>query len=420
MKDSVRRIILFVVIVLTGSFLILYDIPIIVMVPLLVAVGFVLLFALGAITIADIRSGISGLKLSSLRQKGVFKKLDSIKIFEKKPGTPQKQPPAKTEAKKIQKPAEKKSGFRQHLDSLVSSIKTLGQIIKNRGKPGKKVEDIDRLLDKTVSEKVRGSALASAGSVASAGGGGAGTAGGNVQDQDPFLSLSGDEIESGLLDSLDGLETETPSAGGASAGEAVAAGGEGSSELVMEGMDMPALPDEVSSSAEAILKENAEAGLEEFSSLEGVEEVDESLGDLDNINIDDIDIDSELPADSTPAEAPAAGTAAAPAAASAAAQAPAEPEMPFSISGNQMPEEQVMQQEEISFAPSPTGDDDLLSSLASEIKHVKKEKDLSLLRDLKDFKAPASDIEQELQDVFTQIKDVGKKGKPSSPSAAKE
>ena len=38
----------------------------------------------------------------------------------------------------------------------------------------------------------------------------------------------------------------------------------------------------------------------------------------------------------------------------------------------------------------------MLSSLASDIKYVKKEQNVSLLRELKDFKAPATDIEKEL------------------------
>ena len=55
-------------------------------------------------------------------------------------------------------------------------------------------------------------------------------------------------------------------------------------------------------------------------------------------------------------------------------------------------------------AGTATGsDDDMLSSLASDIKHVTKEKDVSLLRELKDFKAPATDIEKELLEMSEQL-----------------
>lgn len=57
-----------------------------------------------------------------------------------------------------------------------------------------------------------------------------------------------------------------------------------------------------------------------------------------------------------------------------------------------------------SFASGAGGtDEDLLSSIASDVKTVKKEKDISLLRELKDFKAPASQIEDELKGMFDQI-----------------
>jgi hypothetical protein len=53
-----------------------------------------------------------------------------------------------------------------------------------------------------------------------------------------------------------------------------------------------------------------------------------------------------------------------------------------------------------SFAGGASSSDaDMLSSLASDVKYVAKEQNLSLLRDLKDFKAPASEIESELQSV---------------------
>jgi len=58
-----------------------------------------------------------------------------------------------------------------------------------------------------------------------------------------------------------------------------------------------------------------------------------------------------------------------------------------------------------SFAKGASGsDDDLLSSLASDVKHVKIEKNLSLLRELKDFKAPATSLEDELKETCEMLK----------------
>ena len=70
-----------------------------------------------------------------------------------------------------------------------------------------------------------------------------------------------------------------------------------------------------------------------------------------------------------------------------------------------------------SFAGGATGtDEDLLSSISSDVKHVAKKKDFSLLRELKDFKAPASDIESELSDMYAKLKADEPKEKTTPPT----
>ncbi len=65
------------------------------------------------------------------------------------------------------------------------------------------------------------------------------------------------------------------------------------------------------------------------------------------------------------------------------------------------------QAEMASFAGGSSGtDEDLLSSLASDVKHVAKEQNTSLLRDLKDFKAPATTIENELKEIYETLNSV--------------
>jgi hypothetical protein len=58
-------------------------------------------------------------------------------------------------------------------------------------------------------------------------------------------------------------------------------------------------------------------------------------------------------------------------------------------------------------------DEDLLSSIASDVKTTVKKKDLSLLRELKDFKAPATQIESELSDMYKRISAVKQKKEPT-------
>ena len=67
---------------------------------------------------------------------------------------------------------------------------------------------------------------------------------------------------------------------------------------------------------------------------------------------------------------------------------------------------------------APGTDEDMLSSLASDVKSVKKEQNVSLLRELKDFKAPATDIEKELSEISEQFNTAinsGAKMRPVSP-----
>ncbi|MDD1680480.1 MAG: hypothetical protein LUQ35_02590, partial [Methanoregula sp.] len=80
MKESLRKPLLFMVIVVVGSVLVLFDIPLLLLLPLLLLVGFGTLLALGSITIPEIRGVIAG-----LGKTGVLKRLNDIKFFEKKP-----------------------------------------------------------------------------------------------------------------------------------------------------------------------------------------------------------------------------------------------------------------------------------------------------------------------------------------------
>lgn len=417
MKESIRRLVLFISIVGLGSVLIFANLPLIYMLPLVVVVGFVLLIVLGAVTIAEIKASFAKLSLKNLRGRSLLKRKDSTQSGGKKTSVPP--PKEMTEKKPVKSPAakitEKTGGIKGHLSLLVSSIGSLKSILTERKKPVKKPEEINKLLDRTISERVsRGSALESAAAVPTASGSGGGGGGGalpagNTDETDPFLSLSGEELETGLLDGLDDAELDGLSAAPAEAASIGAEGADTSADLSMPDLDMPDLPDaDTNAEADAILKAHAEPGTEEFENLEGGDAIDENLGDLDNINLDDIDLGDETAANE-PAAAPE------PAAASPSGSLiPATPLTPAAE-----PEPAMNQSDISSFAAGggPGSDDDMLSSLASDIKKVKKEKDVSLLRELKDFKAPAADIEQELQDMAGQLDTARNKQKPKNVPA---
>ncbi|MDO9035865.1 MAG: hypothetical protein Q7U51_11755 [Methanoregula sp.] len=411
MKESLRRPILFVVIVITGSILILFDIPLIYMFPIILIVGFFILIILGAITVTDIKTALGKLKPSNLKNTGIIKKLKGIKFLKKSTPSPKdKTQPQKAEAKQTEKVPGKKKGIGLHIRSFFSSIKSLGSVLKARNKSGKKVDDINKQLDRTVREKVeKSSALDDAGNIlnntAPLPPAGAGTTGiGTTKDQDPFLSLSEDEFDSGLLDSLDELESPKSSSG-ITEGSLNSLMDTGSLEINETDIPLPSL--DLDGEAGNILRDNAE-GLEEFSGLDGGDAIDSDFGDLDNVNLEDIELDEDLEEktpqkSATPAE-PAPIIDAAPEKSDKGTVKTdwVKSDAPDNASQT---EEQISTQSEMAAFSSGAGgtDSDLLSSLASEVKQVKKEKNLALLRDLKDFKAPGEEIESELIDVYTRM-----------------
>jgi hypothetical protein len=430
MKESLRRVILFAVIVITGSVMIFFDVPLILMIPLILAVGVVILLLLGAITVADIRAVFTRKKTKNIKKISLIQRLNDMKFFEKKsvqPGTTQAAPDKKniqpkSDAKRPASSANtastaKKPGAVSHLRSFFTSLGSLRSILKERSKQAKKVEQINELLDKAVSEKVKSSALTSAGKgvdtkIPSPGS----TAGPGTTDrekeQDPFLSLSGDEFDTSLLDGINEPESFGPASLGQIPESGTATTG---STLTMSEPEIPLPSLDIDSEADTILKNN-EMGLEEFSSLDGADSIDQDFSDLDDVNLDDIDLDVDLEEETPPAATVSPSAAESQKTAVKpdwiASDAPKGADLP----GNQVSKDKDM----ASFAGGASRSDaDMLSSLASDVKYVAKEQNLSLLRDLKDFKAPASEIESELQSVHDMMNAGQASGKKTTPPQKK-
>jgi hypothetical protein len=236
------------------------------------------------------------------------------------------------------------------------------------------------------------------------------------------MSLSSDEFDAGLLEGLgdddDGVMA-APQAPEAGAPEALSM-----PDLEGGGSDLPAPSLDISSATGDILKgagDSAEGGLEEFSGIDGGDLSDADFGDLDGLSLDDAEIEAEAgdgaaaaPASSSPSpETP--GPAAAPATDSTAVKTAWIPSDAPKDAGET--EDEVSTQADMAaFAGGSGGDDDLLSSIASDVKHVKKEQDLSLLRELKDFRAPAAEIEGELGGMFERLSQA-QKTRPKNPRA---
>lgn len=477
MDERIRRVIIFVIIVGAGTLFLFIDVPLILIIPLILVIGLILLIVLGALPVAELKSMLSarfskGGKKAALgaaktetkspvkvtpdeKQKRLPFGLDSL--FKKKEGKTAAgtlpagaQKPAAAPAGKARVPfslgallrkknagemkgnaatapqktaeiAGKKKGVSLHIGSLVSSVKALGTLLTTRKKTDPdKLRKIDTMLDYAVTERPNEPSPAVLPgqdiTVSAPGGAGTGGGGGAVAEEDPFLSLSNDELESGLLDDLDEEETETPvpESGTETSGLSIPLP-EDMEALPLGDSDMPVPPQEVVSSADDILKEN-EPEMTDLPDLEGIETVDENLGELDNLSMDTVELEDDLDDEENVPEAaaPAAGTPA-PAAGTSAPQ-PAAHAPAGSPGGGPGKSDQS---EMAAFAAASGGDDDMLSSLAADIKTVKKDQDISLLRELKDFRAPGATIETELTDLYTTLNTATEKQKKIRASSKK-
>jgi hypothetical protein len=407
-------------IVTFGLILVFFDFTLLQLILMLVLIVTAMLFLLGLVTIDEVRA-----KLNSMKKTGLLKQLNEMKFFDRSrpvPGVKSAPKAEKAASKPDKKPTvpEKPGGIGFHLNSFMTSLGSLGTIIREKTRQGKKVEDINKMLDKAVSEKVSKTAPpAGSGSTSDLplpGGAGSGP-GGSATDTDPFLTLSNDDFDPGLLDGLDDETASFPSPDGDGGA------GEPGLSLPEPELSMPSLEDSGGSDAlPADAGTSADGGLDAFKGLDGNDAVDEDFGSLDDLNLDDVELDDDtgggLPAAPAPAPVIPAPSAAAPQADSGAVKTAWIPS--DAPKGADAAEDQLGVQSDMASFASASGsgsDEDLLSSLASDVKMVKKEKNISLLRELKDFKAPADEIENELKDMFGRMNVIQKPKEKTEPPA---
>jgi hypothetical protein len=116
------------------------------------------LLLLGAITLSDIKSVFKRPKFENLKKIAFLKRLDDMKFFEK-PAQPEEKPAAPRKKNAGTTAAAGKTAPVSQVRSFLSSIGSLGSVIRERSRHKKKVEHINELLDKTVKKvKVHGRA----------------------------------------------------------------------------------------------------------------------------------------------------------------------------------------------------------------------------------------------------------------------
>jgi hypothetical protein len=284
-----------------------------------------------------------------------------------------------------------------------------------------KVRESDKILPKTVSEKGNVSALAQAGELspdsgivegAKPGGPGGTRAGSDLPApslDDPFLSLSRDELDSGFLDTGNeedktgtDIKPDTPSP------DAFPPYVPGSSGVIIGESDIPIPPQEVPLEGPPDVQEPSpsdEPDLEEFDNSGALDTIDQNIDELDTLDLDSVELNDETweedtdTEDSPPPPPPEIKPLAPEAPGTAGPAAP--PGSPPRVPGMNQNAGDLT---DMTVFTTPVSADDLLvSSLAADIKIAKKARDVSLLRELKDYKAPAKKIEEELSDLYAAL-----------------
>ena len=426
MRESLRRIILFIVIVTVGSIAILFDVPLIIMIPLIIAVGFIITLLTGALTVSEItavfkrKKAPEGKKVPDVKKVpdkkkvSFFQRLKKTKPVEStaaQPGGKTPPLPVKKEPVKSDGPQAKKVS---RFHSFFSSIRSLGTVMRGRRERNKRVEEIDKQLDSTIPQNIPTSARTGTGTEEKTGVKGGGAVSASVdtpKDLDPLLSASGDEFDADLLAGLDDQDTAitTPDRSGVVIPDSKAI----ADTLVSDSsVSLPSL--DIDTAALDTPEGNDKAESDALGGLDGLSEpadsLDKGLDGLDNLNLDDVVPDEEM----EEATMETAGSSAMPDKKPKSSQSPPKSnqiktdEFTFEAPKDLEKEldQESTQSDMAAFARGTGSDDDLLNSISSDIKHVKKEDDLSLLRDLKDYRAKATEIESELSEIYGSLKSI--------------
>jgi hypothetical protein len=433
MNSGLRRFLIFIVMVGTGTVLILYNLPLLFIIALTAAFGILLIVLLNPPTAAELKSSILNIyKISFIRRQKASKPY--IKRAEQKAPETQKTVELRVEPFQVKKAEDtkQKRTFSLRPGSLFASVRSLGTILRTGKLPDRdNVEETGGLANKTAGEKTGGSALARAAELSQdsmtanrreSGGAGSSSPRAGVSPSptdDPFLSLSSDELETGLLDSLEEEDTKSSEIRPDSTPPDLSLSYiPGSSGVTIGESDIPIPPQEISAETQEEAR-SIEPNLDEFNGLEGTDSIDQNLDELDTIDLDSATTDGDMWEEeedtsqtSPPPKPPEAAT---PPHEPQARKGPTPPaSSPPVFSRVTLPKDD--QSDMTVFTAPVSADDRMISSLADVIKTTKKTKDISLLRELKDFKVPAKDIEKELSDLYQGLDMVSERKNKTKPS----
>jgi hypothetical protein len=349
MKDSIRRILMFGAVIAGGLIIVLIDIPLFYLMVILIIIIFAILIASGTIPLGRLRQ---------IRRTKSEAKPAEKKVVKEKKG----------------KPAEKTGGTRETFSLMKKGFSTfLGNIGKRKEKPAQPPAQKAALKKTRAPEKPVKSALSEVPQMT--------TPASTRPDADPLLPLVNEEIDTDLLDSVS-LDDDLSLL-----------------DAVNPELDAPVMPEgDIEKLDITIDDEEASITLDEDNTDEVKDILDQNVDEIGS-TIDraggEADLDS-ISLDSGSGKEPA-GTG-------------AEPSPSWMSSPGLDDDEGGEGEQEDAFSFGGEGgsdEDDLLASLQSDIKSIKKNDEDSLLRELKNVKVPAVDLEKELTSVIEMLNKTG-------------
>ncbi|MDV2482338.1 hypothetical protein F8E02_10065 [Methanoculleus sp. Wushi-C6] len=364
MRERLRRPLLFLITVGTGSLIIIFDAPVEVIVAGTVLAGFLALVITGALDLAELRP--SRLR-SALRERK-----DAPKAAATKPPAVAAEKPSR-----LRGFASKEIDLSGMIGTLAASIReTIAHARAPEGEKRSRIESIDAMLDAAVDGTVPGPATP----VPPKAGGSA---------ADPLASLA--DLD---LDSLDALDLDGESSGTGTAfdpDQITLLSGEDADAVSailrahqndLDDLELPSgieIPGDAGEPAAALPPMAAD--VPELPGGDGMPDMS-ALGDdlsaLDDLDAGEIEIEGEEPDTEEP-----------------------EPEDEIAEEAEIAPEEDF---DMVSFASGGAADDDLISAIKSDSKKKKFVEDISLVRELRGEKFAARDLAADLEDIVATMK----------------
>ncbi|MDI6719529.1 MAG: hypothetical protein QMD46_07975 [Methanomicrobiales archaeon] len=272
-------------------------------------------------------------------------------------------PPPKGEAV----PGKKRTALRLPFSGFIAALRAGVARFQTRGNdPEVRMRKIDELLDEALADSPASPRAPPALQKPAAPGGGSA-----ADPADPFLALSSAQLEDGLLmDSAEESGYEMDDLQGLDAS--------------LLGEETPVRVDQETDDVDEILMahENGLAGLDD---LDGMDAIASQFEDLADADLDAVD--PGLPDGTAPVRTPP----------------PPQPPAPPKVDAN--PTGEAPGEDMLAFASGSTGDE-LLSALRADIAPMRRGLDLSLVRDLKDTKVDARDLERELEETLGKLRSL--------------